>query len=1334
MSDETLKLARDYQDRKQFTKASNLYIKVLPVQEAFEGLVESLVERNRLAEAITRGEDALKRKLVSHRLLLALGRAYLQSGDPASALEKFDAASGLRPEDGVTQMAQGDALLGLGSHDAALACYLRAAASMPSSVEPLMRLYRFHMARGERDQARTRLRHMLEADHNLEELRDKLTELLEPFAQENDFLTKMDDVVFGRGSATASLIWANALIDHDHGAAAFRHLAIVLESNRTELHDTALSLLNPVLDALDPAAQAAGIEDALRATRSPAALIGLASRLTIAKRIDEAVRALRDALLIPDDDATVLGLDQLVGMESEQLGELLHALRKLLKKKGKVPWERWGMLFARLGMMQEATEFFARAESLRPHGLLLWGDALAARHDVSAASEKYLQALEQHPHTVPDWFSIARAIDLRNEPSVVWRRAAEAGLAAIQSGPAATWAFKAVESYLEHVDDAGFRARFSDVVRKLDGSEPQIIWGQTLEWLGFHAEAAPFFRSAAERDPDDARPHYYLALMYVTAARNRAGAAVEPRDDEPAPRYDLTAFRAEIDSAIAELDAAVKADPEFPLSYSLWSDALDLLDSGAGAGKVLEEAFAGGPPSAADRIDATELSNLRDESARRVAQLLNAIERNCDGNDHEIYRETAIRLINKHGFMDSAEQLFDRLLALDPSDSHAYYVKGHLLNQRGDPQAALDLLKKSIDLDASFMPARTLRAECFTSLGRHNDANREFEDAFNAIPEDDIATRQELLTNWSGAQRDNGDFDSALKTARKALDMQVSTEDDTASKSREYWLWFGMGITYSEMWQYDRAREAYRRAIALDDKHPYAYHNIAEGLQTLGSYAESRVEWARALEHYQRRLPAALRERDADFCVYFAEALLQMKHDYAGAEKLLFAARALAPENARAHSALTAMLLEQKRELERSGDTSEVATIHARARASYNRAHALLTARPYQPAGTKAEIGELHLLMGDAAKARAAFTDALRLRETARAYNGLGEAYTLAGDYRAAIRAFQGAIGCAQADLVAHVGLARAQQKAGRVEEAERSYRKILEAAPTHLDALLELGELCIELGEKSGVAPDQAEQYFEESVRLLTQVIEMSDEQRPATVKGSIASARYLHGYVQIKLYNLERNRKRRATLRESALKDFAECEKSEVEAAAKRAIKQLQGGLPSGTLEAVLQIFVPYAVAFVGVVLIILAQVFLFTGVPTHLARVSLTPSSFVELRNDKQAVAAVPSLKSIQNLQFENMQALVERARNEMGRDWRPAYEQHLRHAASNTYVGAKADLGMPSYLSLIFTSLALLMAAAFLPRLTSLKLPGVEFQKEKSEVTETTRSISISRNRV
>jgi hypothetical protein len=153
---------------------------------------------------------------------------------------------------------------------------------------------------------------------------------------------------------------------------------------------------------------------------------------------------------------------------------------------------------------------------------------------------------------------------------------------------------------------------------------------------------------------------------------------------------------------------------------------------------------------------------------------------------------------------------------------------------------------------------------------------------------------------------------------------------------------------------------------------------------------------------------------------------------------------------------------------------------------------------------------------------------------------------------------------------------------------------------------------------------------------------------------------------------------------------------------------------------------------VVCVAILLFVLAQLGLIFGRPVHRELLTLSPRTFATAAAMGVPQEVITKAKPLESVSFRNGEVAAARLKELAGADAFGKYGGQIMAAAERSeaeVVLESVDLG--SYLTLTFGSVLLVIAGAYLPQLTSLKLAGVQLEKGSAERVETHTAITISR---
>lgn len=408
-----------------------------------------------------------------------------------------------------------------------------------------------------------------------------------------------------------------------------------------------------------------------------------------------------------------------------------------------------GILDDQAGDLEGAARHFAAAVRLAPSasthnnlGVIL--TRLGRTREAAAEFEASLEKDPNQPNALVNLaqirFAAGSAADLRAAADLLAR--------AFVIEPSAETARAATVVALRRNDKTGASARFADYRASLakdtswrPSADAQLELGSALLEAGLLREAESELSEAIAAAPSNVvaineLAHVYIALGDLPAAGRTLEGAVA-RGVDAAPVYALLAQVYEksghVENAIPAMRLAIQRDPQsekYRFAYGLL-----LMNAYAPGAAVirLEEALKTFPdsPRLWFALGLAHFKNDRDEDAERA--LKRAIEL-----DPKFAPATAyLGMIRaKVGASDEAIALYDEALRIDPSLGVVHYLVAEALLTKSEtdvPRIEASL-KRAVEMDPSFVPARLSFARVLMRAERWPEAAAELERAVALDP------------------------------------------------------------------------------------------------------------------------------------------------------------------------------------------------------------------------------------------------------------------------------------------------------------------------------------------------------------------------------------------------------------------------------------------------------------------------------------------------------------------------------------------------------------------------------------------------------------------------
>jgi predicted O-linked N-acetylglucosamine transferase (SPINDLY family) len=185
------------------------------------------------------------------------------------------------------------------------------------------------------------------------------------------------------------------------------------------------------------------------------------------------------------------------------------------------------------------------------------------------------------------------------------------------------------------------------------------------------------------------------------------------------------------------------------------------------------------------------------------------------------------------GRWDLAEDIYRRVLAVEPNHPEALQLLGTLMHQRGQSAAAIEWIERAVALDPANPIAHHNLGEAYRALGQWKAAEQCFRRAIQYAP--DFASAHNGLGLVLGAQ---GRFAEAAESYHRAATLNPRFADAHTN----------LGNVLRQLGRLQEAVAAHRRALECRPDFALAHCNLAVALQDLGLLDQAIPEYRRALE------------------------------------------------------------------------------------------------------------------------------------------------------------------------------------------------------------------------------------------------------------------------------------------------------------------------------------------------------------------------------------------------------------------------------------------------------------------------------------------------------
>lgn len=360
------------------------------------------------------------------------------------------------------------------------------------------------------------------------------------------------------------------------------------------------------------------------------------------------------------------------------------------------------------------------------------------------------------------------------------------------------------------------------------------------------------------------------------------------------------------------------------------------------------------------------------------------------------------------GDLSRAEEIYRRILAVDPGHAEAWHLLGVIAHQVGKNERAVEQIQRAISVDASNADYHNNLGEALRALGQRDEAAACYREALRLRP-----SYPEALNNLGNALHDQGNSAAAADRYQEALRLKP----DFALAANN------LGNVLYALGKPEEAAERYRQALRLEPTCAEAHNNLGNILRKQGKLVEAACSFQEALKHRPAFLDARTslgqvlleRGKAAEAAACFQEVLRRR------------------PESVETRNSLGIALHKQGRLDE--------------AIACYRR---VLEIRP-EFVEARNNLGFALQNQGKVAEAVACYRQLLVLDPSfAEAHNNLGNILQEQGRLEEAFASYHEALRIRPDYAKAHNNLGSAYQELGKLPEALASYRESLRLKPDY--------------------------------------------------------------------------------------------------------------------------------------------------------------------------------------------------------------------------------------------------------------------------------------------
>lgn len=182
-----------------------------------------------------------------------------------------------------------------------------------------------------------------------------------------------------------------------------------------------------------------------------------------------------------------------------------------------------------------------------------------------------------------------------------------------------------------------------------------------------------------------------------------------------------------------------------------------------------------------------------------------------------------------------ALEVLEKAELFDANDINLYILKTDVFLALDEPEKAVEILEKALTLFEG-----EDKIELLFELADVYDDYEEFDKVFDCLTEilEDEPTNEEALYKICFWTDFTGRNEESIKLHTKIIDEHPYNE----------LAWFNLGAAYQGLKLYEKGIDAYKYALAIDEKFDYAYRNIGDAYIRLRKYRDAIEALEKVLE------------------------------------------------------------------------------------------------------------------------------------------------------------------------------------------------------------------------------------------------------------------------------------------------------------------------------------------------------------------------------------------------------------------------------------------------------------------------------------------------------
>ena len=188
---------------------------------------------------------------------------------------------------------------------------------------------------------------------------------------------------------------------------------------------------------------------------------------------------------------------------------------------------------------------------------------------------------------------------------------------------------------------------------------------------------------------------------------------------------------------------------------------------------------------------------------------------------------------HQEGRLDVAQELYNKVLKIDPNFLNAHNNLGAIFKSSGEYQKAKDCFQKAIEINPNHIESHNNLGVIFKELGENEKAKGCYEKAIEINP------------NYADAYYNLGIIFQGLREIQKAKDCYEKAIEINPNYANAH---YNLGNTFKELGENQKAKECYEKAIELNPNYSSAHYNLGNLFKELREIQKAKDCYEKAIE------------------------------------------------------------------------------------------------------------------------------------------------------------------------------------------------------------------------------------------------------------------------------------------------------------------------------------------------------------------------------------------------------------------------------------------------------------------------------------------------------